>query len=214
MGVFIKVSRSASMRLRIVDWSASVGSSWSCRPRGHSREHGDQCRRQARREPHSPGVRARDPPPSASQDIAADAIERNVSRAHGAARARWPDADAAAGSVILRGRRGRAQHPHRPEDAGPGRERPAPGGDGPRRVRQPSPARVGRDHHRQGRGVQVSLADPLASRRHARLRLGPILEVEDLGSATAPGCARRPSRPGSRPGSRPARPSPSARRSS
>jgi DNA-binding NtrC family response regulator len=48
--------------------------------------------------------------------------------------------------------------------------------------------------------VQVSLADPLASRRHARLRLGPILEVEDLGSANgtrlreAPLAARQPAR--------------------
>jgi two-component system response regulator AtoC len=35
----------------------------------------------------------------------------------------------------------------------------------------------------RGAGVEVSLADPLTSRRHARLRLGPVLEVEDLGSA-------------------------------
>jgi two-component system response regulator AtoC len=35
----------------------------------------------------------------------------------------------------------------------------------------------------RGAGVEVSLADPLASRRHARLRVGPTLEVEDLGSA-------------------------------
>jgi hypothetical protein len=35
----------------------------------------------------------------------------------------------------------------------------------------------------RGAGVEVALADPLASRRHARLRLGPALEVEDLGSA-------------------------------
>jgi len=35
----------------------------------------------------------------------------------------------------------------------------------------------------RGAGVDVALADPLASRRHARLSLGPTLEVEDLGSA-------------------------------
>jgi DNA-binding NtrC family response regulator len=35
----------------------------------------------------------------------------------------------------------------------------------------------------RGGGAEVSLADPLASRRHARLRVGPTLEVEDLGSA-------------------------------
>ena len=35
----------------------------------------------------------------------------------------------------------------------------------------------------RGAGVEVSLADPLASRRHARLRMGATLEVEDLGSA-------------------------------
>ena len=35
----------------------------------------------------------------------------------------------------------------------------------------------------RGAGIDVTLADPLASRRHARLRVGATLEVEDLGSA-------------------------------
>ena len=35
----------------------------------------------------------------------------------------------------------------------------------------------------RGTGVEVALADPLASRRHARLRVGATVEVEDLGSA-------------------------------